>query len=167
MKRRLVLLEKNVFWLFVAAALVMFFALLAAPQYRLMKSLAREVDTTRTQCRQIARCIRDARADAAAMQHSAYFVEKTARMDLGLRRPGEREMILAVRGPRTPFTLPRPEPPNALERCLAPFSEEPLFRAAVLLSAISMLFVAFISIDKPIPPEGKGARKKGTGVFCS
>ena len=145
-------LEAGTFWLFIGGALVLLFLLLVAPQYRNLRALSRDLAAARAQSSQLVRHIRRTRVEAVAIRNNPYFVERTARAELGLRRPGEREMVLRARVPSPPFTLqPRP-PAGTLERLLAPFADDPLFRAATLLWAVSMLLVALMSAVRPALP---------------
>lgn len=157
MKHRL--LESSVFWLFALGGVLLLFLLLLSPQYGTLRSLSNELGVTRAQTRELARNIRHVRRDTVAVRNSPYFVEMTARCELGLRCSDEKEMILSRRVPAPPFRTDYRCPAGTLETILRPFADDPLFRAAVLLAAVSMVFVALISLPQAVPPALRTAQE--------
>ena len=155
-------LESSVFWLFALGGVLLLFLLLLSPQYGALRSLASELAATRAQTRELARNIRSVRRDTVAVRNSPYFVEMTARSELGLRRADEKEMILRRRVPAPPFRTDYRIPAGMLEKVLRPFGEDPLFRAAALLAAVSMMFVALVSLPQAVPPALRAAQETFT-----
>ena len=145
-------LEVTVFWLFTAGSLALVFALMLAPQYESLSKLSRELDITQDEACTLFSRICQVRADASAMRNSPYFIEKTARIDLGLRMPGESEMVLASTTSRVPVSVSEPLAPTFYERAMQPFAGDPLFRSAVFLTAVAMLFVALVGMSQSPPP---------------
>jgi len=157
MKRRP--LESSVFWLFALGGVLLLFLLLLSPQYQTLQSLADELAAMRAQTRELVRNIRSVRRDTVALRNNPYFVEKTARSELGLRRADEKEMILRRRVPAPPFRTDYRIPAGMLDKVLRPFAEDSLFRAAVLLAAVSMMFVALVSLPQAVPPALRAAQE--------
>jgi len=152
------LLEGVVFWLFTAGALGLVFALMLAPQYRALVDLSRELDASQEEASALFSRICQVRADASAMRNSPYFVEKTARVDLGLRMPGENEVVLASTVEEVPVREAPSTAPTLFERTVRPFAYDPLFRSAVFLTAVAMLFVALVGMSQSVPPVAEAVR---------
>ena len=153
------MLESSVFWLFAFGGVLLLFLVLLSPQYGTLRSLSDELAVTRAQTRELARNIHEVRRDTVAVRNSPYFVEMTARSELGLRRADEKEMILFRRVPAPPFRTDHRRPQGMLGKVLLPFAEDPIFRAAVLLAAVSMMYVALISLPGPVPPALRAAQE--------
>ncbi|MFH0965091.1 MAG: hypothetical protein V2A58_13915 [Planctomycetota bacterium] len=156
-------LERTVFWGLAAGSLVLVFLLMLAPRCVALAGLSRQLETTRREARALFGHVCSARADVSAMRHDPYFVEKTARIELGLRRPGEKEMVLSTEAPRAPLADVKVPEPGLAVRLLTPFAEDPLFRCAVFLTAVSMFFVAFVTMSQTLPslPEVEAALERG------